>query len=194
MITIFMIIFAYLLGSISSAILLCQLCHYPDPRSAGSGNPGATNIFRLHGSIPAIFVLLFDILKGTLPVYSAYLLGIEPICLSFVAIAACLGHIYPLYYQFEGGKGVATALGAMTPIDPWLGVTLMITWFIIMRLTRYSSLAAIITAVAAPLYTEWFDERFTLPVALVSLLIIIRHHQNIKRLYKRSEATFKLSK
>ena len=188
-----MIVLAYLLGSISSAILLCRLYHYPDPRTAGSGNPGATNMLRLHGILPAIFVLFFDILKGALPVYSAYLLGITPIGLSFVAIAACLGHIYPIYFQFKGGKGVATAFGAITPIDPLLGCILIATWLIMIRLSHYSSVAAIVTAIMAPIYTYWFDERFVLPVALVTSLIIVRHRENIRRLFKQKESSFKIS-
>ena len=114
--TILMLATAYLLGSISSAILICRVFALPDPRERGSGNPGATNVYRLGGRIPALLVLICDILKGTLPVYGSYFLGIEPIYLGLIGVAACLGHMFPLFFQFKGGKAVATAFGAMLPI------------------------------------------------------------------------------
>ncbi|EQN60023.1 glycerol-3-phosphate acyltransferase [Escherichia coli HVH 20 (4-5865042)] len=111
-----MILIAYLCGSISSAILVCRLCGLPDPRTSGSGNPGATNVLRIGGKGAAVAVLIFDVLKGMLPVWGAYELGVSPFWLGLIAIAACLGHIWPVFFGFKGGKGVATAFGAIAPI------------------------------------------------------------------------------
>ncbi|MGY0583394.1 MAG: glycerol-3-phosphate 1-O-acyltransferase PlsY, partial [Paraglaciecola chathamensis] len=107
---------AYLLGSISSAVLICRMFALPDPRKAGSNNPGATNVLRIGGRLPAALVFIFDVLKGTIPVYVGYFLGLSPIALGLVGLAACLGHIFPLYFYFKGGKGVASAIGAMLPL------------------------------------------------------------------------------
>ena len=114
-----MILIAYLCGSISSAILVCRLCGLPDPRTSGSGNPGATNVLRIGGKGAAVAVLIFDVLKGMLPVWGAYELGVSPFWLGLIAIAACLGHIWPVFFGFKGGKGVATAF--WVPRTNWLG-------------------------------------------------------------------------
>ncbi len=189
-----MIVAAYLLGSISSAVLVCRLKGLPDPRGKGSGNPGATNVLRIGGTWAAAMVFFFDMLKGALPTYTAYLMGIDAIWLGVIAIAACLGHIYPIFFGFKGGKGVATALGAMAPIGEGLALCLMGTWLLVVLLTRYSSLAALVTALLAPVYTWWLDDRFTLPVAMLSTLIIIRHKDNIRRLLKGEESKMSRSK
>ncbi|WP_412502692.1 glycerol-3-phosphate 1-O-acyltransferase PlsY [Shewanella chilikensis] len=189
-----MIVAAYLLGSISSAVLVCRLKGLPDPRGKGSGNPGATNVLRIGGTWAAAMVFFFDMLKGALPAYTAYLMGIDAVWLGVIAIAACLGHIYPIFFGFKGGKGVATALGAMAPIGEGLALCLMGTWLVVVLLTRYSSLAALVTALLAPLYTWWLDDRFTLPVAMLSTLIIIRHKDNIRRLLKGEESKMSRSK
>ncbi|MBD1581537.1 glycerol-3-phosphate 1-O-acyltransferase PlsY [Pseudoalteromonas sp. S16_S37] len=178
---------AYLIGSISSAVLVCRVFALPDPRFSGSQNPGATNVLRLGGKLPAILVLVFDILKGTIPVWGAYFLQIEPIWLGAVAVAACLGHIYPIFFHFNGGKAVATAFGALLPIGLSLGGLLLSTWLVILWLTRYSSLAAITTVSLAPLYTWWIKPIYTLPVSFLTVLIIFRHRENIKRLLKGKE-------
>ncbi|GIU47867.1 MULTISPECIES: glycerol-3-phosphate 1-O-acyltransferase PlsY [Shewanella] len=181
-ITILMIITAYLAGSISSAILVCKLRGLPDPRLEGSGNPGATNVLRIGGASSAGLVLFFDMLKGAAPSYCGYLLGQDAVSLGLIAIAACLGHIFPIFFNFQGGKGVATAFGAMAPIGGDLALSLIVTWIVFVLVTRYSSLAAILTAMLAPIYTWWLDDRFIIPVAMLSLLIVIRHKDNIKRL------------
>ncbi|WP_432280157.1 glycerol-3-phosphate 1-O-acyltransferase PlsY [Shewanella aestuarii] len=177
-----MIILAYLAGSISSAILVCKMRGLPDPRENGSGNPGATNVLRIGGVSSAVLVLFFDMLKGALPSYLSYLMGMDAASLGFIAVAACLGHIYPIFFQFKGGKGVATAFGAMAPIGHDLALCLIATWIVLVLLTRYSSVAAMATAFLAPFYTLWLDERFVLPVAMLSTIIIIRHKDNIERL------------
>lgn len=182
-----MIFSAYLAGSVSSAILVCRLRGLPDPRTHGSGNPGATNVLRIGGLSSAVMVLLFDMLKGALPSYISYLLGLDSVFLGLVAVAACIGHIYPVFFNFKGGKGVATAFGAMAPIGEDLALCLLATWLVFALLTRYSSVAAIITAVLAPFYTWWLDDRFIIPSAMLSALIIIRHKDNIHRLWAGEE-------
>ena len=186
--TLFMIVIAYLVGSISSAILLCRLFGLPDPRTNGSGNPGATNVLRLSNKYLAATVLWFDILKGALPVWAAYRLDIPPNYLGLVAIAATLGHMYPIFFKFEGGKAVATAFGTLFPIGWGVALLLIVTWVFVAKKTKYSSLAAIITVLLAPLYTWLLEPIYTYPVIMISVLIIIRHRSNIMRLIKGQES------
>ncbi|UTT85634.1 glycerol-3-phosphate 1-O-acyltransferase PlsY [Vibrio pelagius] len=182
-----MIIAAYLLGSISSAVLICRIARLPDPRTVGSNNPGATNVLRIGGKAAAASVLLCDMLKGTIPVWLGYFLDIDPIILGVVAIAACLGHMYPIFFHFKGGKGVATALGAIAPIGLDLTGMIMGTWLLVAFLFRYSSLAAIVTVLVTPFYAWMVKPQYTLPVAMLCCLIVLRHHQNIRRLLDGSE-------
>ncbi|MDD9195213.1 glycerol-3-phosphate 1-O-acyltransferase PlsY [Aliivibrio sp. S3MY1] len=182
-----MIIIAYLLGSISSAVLICRLKGLPDPRNSGSHNPGATNVFRLGGKGAAGLVLLCDILKGMLPVWGGYFLEINPLLLGIIAISACLGHMYPLFFHFKGGKGVATALGALAPIGLDLTGMLFGSWVITVLVTGYSSLASMITALLAPLFTWLVKPQYTLPVAMLSCLIVLKHHENIRRFFAGKE-------
>ncbi|NAX48275.1 glycerol-3-phosphate 1-O-acyltransferase PlsY [Photobacterium halotolerans] len=181
------IIAAYLLGSVSSAVLICRLFRLPDPRDSGSGNPGATNVLRIGGRGAAALVLVCDILKGMLPVWISYFLGINPFLLGIIGIAACLGHIYPLFFHFRGGKGVATALGALAPIGWDLSGMLIASWLVVAVLCGYSSLASIITALIAPMFTWWVKPQYTMPVAMLSCLIILRHHENVRRLLDGKE-------
>lgn len=183
-----MMLTAYLCGSISSAVLVSKLFRLPDPRIHGSCNPGATNVLRLGGKIPAVLVLLFDILKGTIPVWGSYFLQIEPLYLGLIAICACLGHIFPLFFGFKGGKAVATAFGAMMPIGLDLAGLLIASWLIIVAFSGYSSLAAILTVSLAPLFTWFIKPLYTLPVLMLSILIILRHRENIVRLYRGKES------
>ncbi|WP_334019074.1 glycerol-3-phosphate 1-O-acyltransferase PlsY [Alteromonas sp. S015] len=186
--TLLMMAVAYLFGSLSSAVVISQLFGLPDPRTAGSLNPGATNVYRLGGRIPALLVLVMDILKGTIPVYGSYFLGIEPIMLGVIAIFACLGHIFPLYFGFKGGKAVATAFGAMLPIGLDLAGLLILSWVVAVFLTGYSSLGALIAVSLAPLFTFMIKPLYTIPVAMLSLLIILRHKDNITRLMAGNES------
>lgn len=186
-----MILGAYLFGSISSAVLICRLFGLDDPRHRGSGNPGATNVYRLGGPIPAGLTLLFDVLKGMIPVWAGYLLGLPPLVLGFVAIAACLGHIYPLYFQFRGGKAVATALGAMFPVAFEMALMLIVTWIIVFWVSRVSSLAALITVGLAPLYAFLVKPQYTWPAIMLAALIIWRHRTNIIRLWQGKETDFR---
>ncbi len=183
-----MIILAYLGGSISSAILIARLYRLPDPRENGSHNPGTTNVLRLGGRSAALWVLLCDMAKGTIPVYLAWYFQLTPFVLGLIGIAACLGHMYPLFFQFRGGKGVATALGTMMPIGFAMGGMMLVTWILVLLLTGYSSLAALIAALLAPLYTYWLKPEYTLSFAMLSCLIIYRHHENIQRLLNGKES------
>ncbi len=184
----FMCLLAYALGSISSAVLVSRLFGLPDPRQSGSGNPGATNVLRLGGKGPAALVLLFDVLKGTLPVWSSYFLGLSPLALAAVGIAATLGHIYPCFFRFKGGKGVATALGAVAPIGWDMTGAVILTWLVVAATSRYSSLASIMTALLAPLYAWWFKEQYALSVTLLCALILYRHRGNMVRLWRGQES------
>jgi len=186
-ITVIMCVLAYLLASVSSAILLCQMLNLPDPRTHGSENPGATNVLRVSNKPTAVMVLLFDIIKGTVPVWSGYFLGLEPIHLGFIAVAACLGHMYPIFFDFRGGKAVATAFGVLLPIGYDLAGLLIITWILVFKQTKYSSLAAIVTVILAPLYTYLLKPIYVYPVLMISILIIWRHKDNIRRLLNGTE-------
>lgn len=193
-ITVFLIIGAYLVGSLSSAIMLTRLLTKKDIRSEGSGNPGATNVYRVAGKKAAALVFLLDALKGAVPVYTGFLLGLEPLFLSLIAISTCLGHIFPIFYHFKGGKGVATAIGAIFPINWWLTLCLLSTWVIVFAVFRISSLAAIISLLLAPLYTYVFKPEFTEAVAMLCLIILLRHKSNIMRLLRKQEHSFNKTK
>jgi len=178
---------AYLLGGLNGAILLCRLKGWPDPRLHGSQNPGATNILRLHNPQVASVVLIFDLVKGTLPVYLGYFLGYSPVELGFIGLAVCLGHIYPPFFQFQGGKAVATGLGALLPLGMDMTGLLLVTWLLTVAVSGYASLAAIVTALAAPIYIAQIKPEYTTPVMMLSLLIILRHASNIRRLLTGKE-------
>ncbi len=182
------IIIAYLCGSLSAAILVCRCMRLPDPRTTGSNNPGATNVMRIGGTKAAILTLFGDFAKGWLPVAFARLLGAPDILLGGIAIAAFVGHLYPLFFRFQGGKGVATAFGALTGIAWPIGACIAITWGIVAALFRYSSLAALVTALLAPIYVAHFA---SLPLAgitlLMSALLIYRHRSNINKLRQGTE-------
>ena len=193
LLTLALIIAAYLIGSISSAILICKMLGLPDPRTTGSHNPGATNVLRMSNKLTAATVLFLDVLKGTIPVWGAYFLyghflEKDPIYLGLVGVAACLGHMYPLFFNFHGGKAVATALGTLLPIGLGLGALLIVTWVGIAKLTKYSSLAAIVTVSMAPLYVLWLKPLYVYPALMLSALIIFRHKDNIIRLLKGTES------
>ena len=186
-----MILSAYLIGSISSAVIVCRLFSLDDPRFRGSGNPGTTNVYRLGGWVPAFLTLIFDVLKGMLPVWGSYYLGFDPFILAIVAMAACLGHIYPLYFEFKGGKAVATALGAMFPIAWEMAILLIVTWLVAFFVTRVSSLAALITVSLAPIYAYMIKPQYTVPAIMLAALIIWRHRTNIVRLWRGEEVGFR---
>jgi len=192
LLTLTMIIAAYLIGSISSAILICNMLGLPDPRTTGSNNPGATNVLRISNKLTAATVLFLDVLKGTIPVWFAYFiyahLGLkEPFYLGVIGVSVCLGHMYPIFFKFQGGKAVATALGTLLPIGLGLGILLIVTWVSVAKLTKYSSLAAIVTVSMAPLYVFLLKPLYVYPTLMLSTLIIFRHKDNIIRLLKGTE-------
>lgn len=183
---------AYLIGSLSSAIIVCKALGLEDPRTQGSKNPGATNVLRLGGKAAAATVLVFDILKGFIAVKLATLFGVFGFALSTVALAAVIGHMYPIFFGFEGGKGVATAVGAMFGLSLWLGLALVIVWLASTYFTRYVSLGSIIAAATAPFFCLIFGFwSYIIPIAIMSLLVIYRHMDNIQRLREGREDKLK---
>ncbi|MGC9162590.1 MAG: glycerol-3-phosphate 1-O-acyltransferase PlsY [Thiomonas sp.] len=190
---------AYLLGSLSFAVLVSRALGMADPRSYGSGNPGATNVLRSGNKLAAALTLLLDAFKGwaavwlALVVGPAYGLGAPGVAL--VAMAVFLGHLYPVFFGFKGGKGVATAAGVLLAVQPWLGLATLATWLIVAGFFRYSSLAALVAAVFAPFY-YWFggglawqtDPALLLALILISALLIWRHRTNIRKLMRGEES------
>ncbi|WP_372528789.1 glycerol-3-phosphate 1-O-acyltransferase PlsY [Piscinibacter sp.] len=185
---------AYLIGSLSFAVIVSRLMGLSDPRSYGSGNPGATNVLRSGNKAAAVVTLLLDALKGFIPVLlvnqfgGRYGMGDGTIAL--VGIAAFVGHLWPVFFHFKGGKGVATAAGVLLAINPWLGLATLATWIIIAFFFRYSSLAAIVAAVFAPFYQLliWGGGPIAGAVALMGLLLVWRHTANIQKLLKGTES------
>jgi acyl-phosphate glycerol 3-phosphate acyltransferase len=182
-----MIIIAYFTGSLSGALIISRIMHLPNPSEHGSHNPGATNMLRINGKLPAIMVLVFDMLKGAIPVYIAYQMGISPFFLGIVGIAACLGHIFPCFFDFHGGKGVATALGMMIPIGLDFTGCFILTWLLTVLVTGYSSVASIVAFLFTPLFVWLFKPELILPVTMLSGVILTRHSSNIIRLFRGQE-------
>jgi len=189
-------ILAYLMGSISSAILIARLFGMSDPRTVGSGNPGATNILRQGNKAAAAATLIGDMAKGILPVVLARLITDDATTLAMVAGAAFLGHLFPVFFRLKGGKGVATALGVYFGLNIWMGLALVLTWLLSAAIFRYSSLAAILTAVISPLYAWHFlpGTAYLIMSFLIALLLVWRHHGNISRLINGSEDKIRLSR
>jgi glycerol-3-phosphate acyltransferase PlsY len=185
--------FGYLLGSVSSAIIVCKLMGLPDPRTEGSKNPGATNVLRIGGKKAAAITLLGDSLKGFLPVLIANLLQAAPPVLAAVALAAFLGHLYPLFFRFQGGKGVATALGVQFGLGWQIGGTIALIWLIVAKLFNLSSLAALISMALAPLvvWFFWPEPELIIMQVIVTLLLFWRHRENIRRIVSGEEGKIK---
>lgn len=183
------ILIAYLFGSISSAIVVCKIMGLPDPRTEGSRNPGATNVLRIGGKKAAIITLLGDMLKGVIPVLAARWYGFDTFSLSFITFAAFIGHLYPIFFRFQGGKGVATALGCTLALAWPVGLALVVTWLVMAIVFRYSSLSALTAAVLAPFYAWYFTNwNYTIMACAMSTFLIIRHHQNIRNLLSGAES------
>ena len=192
------VVAAYLVGSLSFAVIVSRLMGLSDPRTYGSGNPGATNVLRSGNKAAAALTLLFDALKGWLPVWwlshGGAELGLGDAVLAPVALAAFVGHVFPVFFRFQGGKGVATAAGVLWGIEPWLGLATMATWLIVVFFSRISSLGAICAAVFAPFFyvlgtdVVWSPKPgMTLVIVVMGAFLLYRHSANISRLMAGTE-------
>jgi glycerol-3-phosphate acyltransferase PlsY len=191
------IVGAYLLGSVSFGILVSKVFGLADPRTVGSGNPGATNVLRSGKKSAAFLTLVGDAVKGWLPVWLALQSNQLMWVVSWVGVAVFLGHLYPIYFKFKGGKGVATALGVMLAISPLLGLASLLTWVIVFAFSRYASLASIVAALFVPIHSYYYlrpYKNFFLMLLVLSGLLIWRHRGNIKKLLNGTEDGFKKKK
>lgn len=189
MLTLLTIFAAYLVGSISTAIVVSRTLGLPDPRDHGSGNPGATNVLRLGGRKAAVITLVGDLIKGLAPVWFANLIGLSPLATALVGLAALIGHIFPVFFHFRGGKGVATALGVLIGLSWQTGLAAALTWIVVARITRLSSLAALIATILTPVFA-WLSGapgQTILILLAICVLVIWRHRDNIKRLVAGEE-------
>ena len=188
-VTLLLVAAGYLLGSLAAAVLVSRALGVADPRSGGSGNPGATNVLRLAGRRAAALTLAGDVLKGVVPVLVARAAELPPAMVALVGLAAFLGHLFPVFFGFKGGKGVATALGALLGLEPLLGGAVLATWLVVAGVTRYSSLAALVASVLAPGYAFVLsgDRGLVGAVAVMAVLLVWRHRANIRRLLAGEE-------
>lgn len=189
-----LVVGGYLLGSVACAVVVCRALGLPDPRVGGSGNPGATNVLRLHGHVAAVLTLAGDMLKGLLPVLLAKSLGAAHWVVALTGMAAFAGHLYPVFFGFRGGKGVATLVGVLTGVHWLLGVAFIVTWLVTASLFRYSSLAALTAAVLTPLYA-WFlmhDKIYVIALSTLAAVLIWRHRSNVSNLIGGREEKIRL--
>ena len=184
-----LILIAYLVGSINSAIILSKVLKLPDPRTQGSKNPGATNMLRIGGKKIAAFVLLIDVWKGLSPILLAYSYTSSSFELSIIALFAFLGHVYPVFYSFKGGKGVATFIGGLIGINPLVGLSFILIWLFVAKVLNISSLSALVATLLTPIvfYFIEMDIEATGVIALICLWIFFTHRSNIKRLVSGEE-------
>ena len=188
------IVFAYLVGSISTGIITSRIFNLPDPRTIGSKNPGATNVMRSGNKKAAIFTLLGDLLKATFVLLIASNLGFDGYTIIYVSLAVLIGHIFPIYYKFRGGKGVATALGILITLNFKLALIVVCIWIFVFLIFRYSSLAAIFASISAPLIGIFIFNDQSLnnsTYLMVTLIILMTHQKNIKNLISGKELKFK---
>lgn len=184
----FVAVLAYLAGSVSAAILVCRAMGLEDPRTAGSGNPGATNVLRVGGKLPAALTLLGDALKGFLPVFITASLIDHPATIALAALAAFIGHLYPIFFNFEGGKGVATALGALPGVDLTVGALALLTWLAVSLAFKRSSLAALVTFALVPVYLLFEGHQtFAVGFVIIGAFLYYTHRGNIQRLLAGTE-------
>ncbi len=189
----FAIILSYLVGSISTAIIVCKALNLPDPRTQGSNNPGATNVLRIGGKRAAAITLIGDGLKGALPVLAAVYSGFDLVDATWIALAAFLGHVYPIFFGFKGGKGVATFLGALFALGLLIGTSFALIWLFVAKVLKISSLSALIATLLTPVFFFFLTENqdATYIIALMSLLIFYTHRSNIKRMLSGEEGSIK---
>ena len=185
---------AYLIGSLSFAVIVSRGMGLADPRSYGSKNPGATNVLRSGNKVAAVLTLAFDALKGYVPVLLVLIygprFGLTATTAAFVGLAAFVGHLWPVFFRFHGGKGVATAAGVLLAINPWLGLATLLSWVIVAAFFRYSSLASLVAALFAPFYQAliWGPDLSLLAIGVMSLLLVWRHEGNIRKLLAGTES------
>ena len=189
LINILLIFSAYLLGSVSAAIIVCKTLGLSDPRTGGSGNPGTTNVMRLYGKKAAFLTLVGDIFKGIIPVLLAKVIVNSEFIIAICGLAAFLGHIFPIYFKFEGGKGVATLIGILFATHWLLGVSYIITWILTALIFRYSSLAALIAALPIPIYFYFIEHnnQYAISFAVIAIILFWRHKPNIYNLLNGKE-------
>jgi glycerol-3-phosphate acyltransferase PlsY len=193
--TILFLVIAYLMGSFCSAIIVCKIMRLPDPRTQNSGNPGVANVLRIGGKRAAAITMLGDVLKGTIPILLARVFHLEGFALALVGLAAFLGHLYPIFFKFKGGKGAATGFGVLIALAPYVSLLAIVTWLIVAIMFRYFSLAAIVTAIFVPIYILIYSRAsYLAPVIIMMLMIIWKHMDNIQRLLKGTERKISLSK
>ncbi len=190
--TLIALVVAYLLGSVSSSILVSKIFKTPDPREEGSGNPGTTNMLRLAGKKPALYTLLGDVLKGVVAILIArWILGQTGFNLGLVAVAVYIGHVFPVFHKFKGGKGVATGFGAMLALSPLVGAIVIVVWGATAAIFRYSSLAALVAYLVAPFLMLFLSSpAYFIGFAVIAVLVFWRHQGNIQRLRARTETKF----
>jgi glycerol-3-phosphate acyltransferase PlsY len=190
---ILLVAFAYLLGSVSSAIIVCRMMGLPDPRTQGSNNPGATNVLRIGGKKAAAITLLGDSLKGLIPMLAAHLLNATPSILALTGMAAFLGHLYPVFFGFKGGKGVATALGVQFGLHWIIGGAVALIWLFVAKVMNISSLAALAAMALAPLvvWLVWPAPELLAMQIVLSLILFWRHRSNIQNLLSGAEGKIK---
>jgi glycerol-3-phosphate acyltransferase PlsY len=183
------ILIGYLLGSVSSAVVVTRALHLQDPRNVGSGNPGATNVLRYGGKGAALATLLGDLLKGVIAVLIARELSAQSWVIAATMVTVFLGHLYPVFFGFKGGKGVATALGAYVGASPLVGGALAGTWLVVAALSRYSSLSALVATALSPLYVWYWlrDPAYVTGSVVMAAILFWRHRGNIKRLLEGTE-------
>lgn len=186
-----MLLLAYLVGSISSAILVCRIFGLPDPRSEGSQNPGATNVMRLGGKGAAALTLIGDVLKGVVPVLASWQLGLPGFIVAWVGFAGFLGHLYPVFFAFKGGKGVATAFGVLFPLYWPAGISTGLTWLLVFGIFRISSLASLSAFTLMPVVIFLQIPEALPAMLLMSVVMVAKHHQNIRNLLNGKELGFK---
>lgn len=193
-ITAIFLVVAYLVGSLSSAVIVCKFMKLPDPRTEGSKNPGATNVLRIGGKEAALITLLGDVVKGLLPVVIADVVGVQGFALALVAVAAFVGHLFPVFFEFKGGKGVATAFGGVLALSWGVGIAALVTWLAVAAIFRYSSLAALVAALLTPIYFAIFTSNYSyiFPVALMVAALVWRHWANIEKLRAGTEDKIQL--
>ena len=188
-----LIIIGYLIGSINSAIIICKIYGLPSPRSIGSNNPGATNVMRIGGKKLAVLTFFADAFKGFIPIIIChFIFDLPNIMLAVISLSIIVGHMFPVFFGFRGGKGVATFFGCLIAINLWVAVLTMLSWFIVAKPLKISALAAIVACILCPLYSWIFiSGPMAIAIAVICIIIICKHHDNIKRLLTGKESNFK---